>query len=64
MDSQSKSENESKLDPKLDPKLEDAQADALLEEKQKHSTSGLSWDEVAKDDKKGWNQITEIGEGD
>jgi hypothetical protein len=55
---------ESQTNSDKDAKLDDARADALLEEKQKHSTSGLSWDEVAKDDKKGWHQITEMGEGD
>jgi hypothetical protein len=49
---------------KNNTKLDDAEADALLEEKQKQGTSGLSWDEIAKDDKKGWHEITEMGEGD
>ena len=46
------------------PSLDDAQADALLEQKRKEGASGLSWDEVAKDDPKGWHEITEMGEGD
>jgi len=40
------------------------EAEELLEEKRKRNTSGLSWDEVAAQDKKGWHQITEMGEGD
>jgi hypothetical protein len=48
----------------IQPPSNDAQADALLERKRKQSASGLSWDEVAKDDPKGWHQITEMGEGD
>jgi hypothetical protein len=56
MDSQKISEEKVKLD--------EAQADALLEQKQKQSTSGLSWDEVTKDNPKGWRQATEMGEGD
>jgi hypothetical protein len=45
-------------------RLSKAEADRLLEEKKKRNTSGLSWDEVADDDKKGWHQITDMGEGD
>jgi hypothetical protein len=39
--------------------------DEFLEQNRKHGTSGLSWDEVAENDKKkNWRQITEMGEGD
>ena len=44
--------------------LSEAQANALLDQKHKQSTSGLSWDQVASDDHHGWRQITEMGEGD
>jgi hypothetical protein len=56
MDTKKKSDDKTQLD--------EAQADAIVDEKQKKSTSGLSWDEVAKEDRKGWNETTEMGEGD
>jgi hypothetical protein len=56
MDSQNKSDEQIQLDK--------AQSDALLEQKRKQGTSGLSWDEVTEDNEKGWRQSTEMGEGD
>lgn len=43
----------------------ESEADRILDQNRRHNTSGLSWDEVADDDKKkAWRQITEMGEGD
>ncbi len=44
--------------------LSQEQADALLEQNRKQGASGLSWDQVAADDRNGWRQATEMGEGD
>ena len=41
----------------------DVEAQKILDENQKHNTSGLSWDEVAQR-KDGWNRTTDMGEGD
>ena len=46
------------------PDAIEVEAQRVLEENRKHGTSGLSWDEVAEKDKKGWNEITDMGEGD
>ncbi len=48
----------------VNPDDTDAEAQRLLEANRKHGTSGLSWDEVAEKDKKGWRQVTDMGEGD
>jgi hypothetical protein len=50
--------------PEKDQPLDEKEAEAILEQKRRQNTSGLSWDEVAKEDKKGWREITEMGEGD
>jgi hypothetical protein len=47
-----------------EPPLSKAEADALLEKKRKQGASGLSWDEVVSDNRDGWRQATEMGEGD
>ena len=44
--------------------LDENEADALLEQKRKQGASGLSWDEVVSDNRDGWREATEMGEGD
>jgi hypothetical protein len=44
--------------------LSEAQADSLLKQKRKEGTSGLSWDEVVSDNRNGWREATQMGEGD
>jgi hypothetical protein len=58
------SSRKSAAGPAENPPSNEEEANRVVEENRKKSTSGLSWDEVAADDEKGWHQVTEMGEGD